>query len=44
MQRLRLADLIADFTEGSEKFTSLLSLDIERELGGEYDKARLHGE
>lgn len=25
-------------------FTSMLSLDVERELGMEFDKARLHGE
>jgi hypothetical protein len=25
-------------------FTSMLSLDVEKELGMEFDKARLHGE
>ena len=33
----------ADFPD-AEKFTSLLSLDVEKELGISYDKARLHGE
>jgi hypothetical protein len=35
--------LISDF-EDAEGFTSLLSLDVERELGMVYDRARLHGE
>lgn len=37
------AVLILDF-EDAEGFTSLLSLDVERELGMVYDRARLHGE
>jgi 1-aminocyclopropane-1-carboxylate synthase len=35
--------LISDFKD-AEGFTSLLSLDAERELGMVYDRARLHGE
>jgi 1-aminocyclopropane-1-carboxylate synthase len=37
------AVLISDFKD-AEGFTSLLSLDVERELGMVYDRARLHGE
>jgi hypothetical protein len=35
--------LISDFDD-ADGFTSLLSLDVERELGMVYDRARLHGE
>jgi len=36
------AVLISD-SKDAEGFTSLLSLDVERELGMVYDRARLHG-
>jgi hypothetical protein len=39
----RKKGLILDFDD-AEGFTSLLSLDVERELGMVYDRARLHGE
>ena len=35
--------LTSDFKD-AEGFTSLLSLNVERELGMVYDRARLHGE
>lgn len=37
-----LSDIVLDFKE-AVPFTSMMSLDVEKELGIEFDKARLHG-